>query len=172
MYLRLSHRDLPPRSHNCHGLPPHMPHPKFSPHVSPTCLHISPQGWGLVGPPHLQRYARCIGGSKPPWRSDRGETKRSVGAQLQAVRALFTSPPFAALLSQLAGRTPRAYRAEVRRFRPGLDYTLAHEAQTPAGGQTQLEVGRVFVNWGGNSPLLAPSSHSPKHPPRTLLASS
>ena len=109
-----------------------------------------------MGPPHLQRYARCIGGSKPPWRSDRGEAKRSVGAQLQAVRALFTSPPFAALLSRLAGRTPRAYRAEVRRFRPGVDYTLAHEAQTPAGGQTQLEVGRGFVDGGGDSPLPAP----------------
>ncbi len=47
-------------------------------------------------------------------------------ALLQALRKLVSSAPFAQLLALLCGAAPRAVRAEARRFRPGLDYTLAH----------------------------------------------
>ena len=42
------------------------------------------------------------------------------------MRRLLSSRPFAQLLVLLCGAAPRAVRAEARRFRPGLDYTLAH----------------------------------------------
>ncbi len=78
---------------------------------------LSRPGWRAVGPPHKQRHLRHTGASAGTG---------SVGAQLQALRRLMASSPFAQLLALLCGMAPRAVSAEVRRFRPGLDYTLAH----------------------------------------------
>lgn len=44
----------------------------------------------------------------------------------QLLRQLMHSPPFIQLLNTLTGRVPARCASEVRRFRPGLDYTLAH----------------------------------------------
>ena len=39
---------------------------------------------------------------------------------------LFRSEPFGRLLTALTGLRPTAHKSEARRFRPGLDYTVAH----------------------------------------------
>ena len=39
---------------------------------------------------------------------------------------LFRSEPFGRLLTALTGLRPTAHKTELRRFRPGLDYTVAH----------------------------------------------
>ena len=39
---------------------------------------------------------------------------------------VMSSAPFVQWLAHLSGLTPRSCAAEVRRFRPGLDYSLAH----------------------------------------------
>lgn len=97
-------------------------------------------GWSAVGPPHLQRYLRFSAeeGAAPGEEGAaaaaedgeaRGGTARAAGERLSEVSSLLGSPPFLWLLRCIAGGTPRAWRAEVRRFRPGLDYTLAHAGQ-------------------------------------------
>ena len=52
---------------------------------------------------------------------------QSAGALMRAVSdALFCSEPFGRLLTALTGLRPTAHKSESRRFRPGLDYTVAH----------------------------------------------
>jgi len=50
----------------------------------------------------------------------------SVEELLGGLRALFASPACAALLARFTRLGVRSRRVEARRFRPGLDYTLAH----------------------------------------------
>ena len=51
----------------------------------------------------------------------------SAGALMRAVSdGLFRSEPFGRLLTALTGLRPTAHKSEARRFRPGLDYTVAH----------------------------------------------
>jgi hypothetical protein len=51
----------------------------------------------------------------------------SAGAALREVKeTLLASEPFARLLTALTGLRPTAHKGEIRRFRPGLDYTVAH----------------------------------------------
>ena len=50
-----------------------------------------------------------------------------AGLLLRDLRTeLFQSEAFARLLTALTGLRPTAHKGEVRRFRPGLDYTVAH----------------------------------------------
>jgi len=81
--------------------------------------------WELVGPPHKRRHL--------VYTPSEGEntTKKSaedeVGAQLDAIRQqLFRSAVFAKYLQIVTALEPLGYKDEVRRFRPGLDYTVAH----------------------------------------------
>ena len=53
-------------------------------------------------------------------------TGGSVEELLGGLRALFASPACAALLARFTRLGVRSRRVEARRFRPGLDYTLAH----------------------------------------------
>ncbi|BGP42707.1 putative component of NuA3 histone acetyltransferase complex [Rhodotorula kratochvilovae] len=92
-------------------------------------------GWEVVGPPHLQRYL-SLSSAAPAGASDR------LAELLRQVHALFTSPAFAALLASLTSLLPTAHTTAVRRFRPGLDYTLARgEAASDAGASAKLDVG-------------------------------
>jgi len=99
-------------------------------------------GWRLLGPPQLRRYLRYrprpataaeveghgADGDAGGAEGEGGGTRRlrGVGAQLEAVREVMSSAPFVQWLAHLSGLTPRSCAAEVRRFRPGLDYSLAH----------------------------------------------
>ena len=76
---------------------------------------VAGDGWELVGPPHMQRYARA---------SVTGGARTGV---LQTLRdELFRSTSFARLLERLTGGHLTEHRVQARRFRPGLDYTVGH----------------------------------------------
>ena len=72
------------------------------------------------------------------------EEARGVGPLLQVLRQLMHSPPFVQLLAAYTGRAPSRCASEVRRFRPGLDYTLAHVGTLRE--EEVLEASFCFVN--------------------------
>ncbi|RHY67592.1 hypothetical protein DYB34_007582 [Aphanomyces astaci] len=106
--------------------------------------------WTPQGPLFLQRYLRYTGaapaasevlklqssltdakdvnttkaGATPPAPSSPGRLLAHVQT------ALVQSPAFVKWLSLATGVSPTGSRSEVRRLRPGLDYTLAHQAAT------------------------------------------
>eukprot|EP00049_Salpingoeca_infusionum_P026021 m.23237 g.23237 ORF g.23237 m.23237 type:complete len:575 (+) comp8466_c1_seq1:224-1948(+) len=74
--------------------------------------------WALQAPPHMQRYLKCTGADATP------NSIASIMHQLKT--ELFESPAFSQLLSAYTTGQITGYRTEARRFRPGLDYTVAH----------------------------------------------
>lgn len=86
------------------------------------------QGWETFGPPHRLRYATLA----------KDQTNANEAAQLFAdLKAKFESEAFRNWLAIVAQLKPQGYRGEVRRFRPGHDYTLA---TTNTRGQAVLDV--------------------------------
>ena len=102
-------------------------------------------GWSAAGPPHKQRYLRYGGGAAEGDALVRaaaggegegeegggggagGREEEDAGALLAALRRdLFSSGAFARLLRRLTSVGMLGHAGEVRRFRPGLDYTVAH----------------------------------------------
>lgn len=74
-------------------------------------------GWEAVGPPHKQRYLKFSGTC----------VDHSCGALMKSIQEnLMHSPEFACLLHHMTGASPIGVFSEARRFRPGLDYTVAH----------------------------------------------
>ncbi|KAL7421014.1 putative component of NuA3 histone acetyltransferase complex [Cryptotrichosporon argae] len=110
-------------------------------------------GWALRGPPSKQRYAVLAGES-------------SATPALASVARLVTSDPFRAWLGVITSLLPLAHRVEARRFRPGLDYTLAagEPAAKPgaqggdaatnadAGGEARLDV-VYHASWWADVPV-------------------
>jgi len=104
------------------------------------------EGWHCVGPTHKQRFMKydgavsnalrgyCVGradskGKAPVSSVEAPKTleDESAGGLLKTLsEELFASEPFARLLTALTGLRPTAHSCEQRRFRPGLDYTVAH----------------------------------------------
>eukprot|EP00752_Nemacystus_decipiens_P003031 g2810.t1 len=82
-------------------------------------------GWRKAGPPHRQRMLRLSTGAQAGEGQDAEDD--AIGALLRELRdKLFRSQAFKGLLQKLLGDTPVvASRRQARRFRPGLDYTLA-----------------------------------------------
>lgn len=98
-------------------------------------------GWQVVGPPHLQRYL-ALSPSAPPSSVDAAAEEDRLSTLLRQIHSLFTSPAFASLLASLTSLLPTAYTTSIRRFRPGLDYTLARgEAASDPDAQAKLDVG-------------------------------
>lgn len=79
--------------------------------------------WRVVGPSHKQRFLEYIGGS-----SDSASPPLSVGHLMAHVRSeLLQSIPFGRFLKCITSLgMPLGHRGRIRRFRPGLDYTVAH----------------------------------------------
>jgi len=73
--------------------------------------------WRLEGPASKHRYLSL---SAEKQSSARTPTLSTV------LNELYPSPAFRAWLSVVSSLVPLAYRAEARRFRKGLDYTLAN----------------------------------------------
>lgn len=92
-------------------------------------------GWETVGPPHKQRYLKFTG----------THDACTCGALMKSIQEqLMHSPEFACLLHHMTGASPMGVFSESRRFRPGLDYTVAH-----FGGlsiDTRLDVVLCVVN--------------------------
>lgn len=96
------------------------------------------EGWTVVGPPHLQRYC-ALDPSTPSSALASAASPRLVELLAQ-VRGLFDSDAFRSLLAALSALLPLARTVAVRRFRPGLDYTLAR-GEPVDEGEPRLDVG-------------------------------
>ncbi|CAM9290298.1 unnamed protein product [Discosporangium mesarthrocarpum] len=80
-------------------------------------------GWRKCGPPHQQRMLRLS--QEPPGQTDE-EKDDEVGVLMREIRdKLFHTRAFKSLLEGIVGAAIAGCRCQVRRFRPGLDYTLA-----------------------------------------------
>jgi hypothetical protein len=94
---------------------------RIPPHSSAT------QGsWLIKGPPHKWRY--CI--LKPNAKRAAAVTPRAAHVSSDEILRslqdeLFQSPAFRAWMAIVSRLLPLSYSTEARRFRPGLDYTLA-----------------------------------------------
>ena len=91
--------------------------------------------WQLKGPPHKWRYCtlapRAEGGrvaAVVPRSAD--PSPDNIVRSLQD--ELFPSPAFRAWLAKVSSLLPLRWTAEARRFRPGLDYTLATSEENEA----------------------------------------
>lgn len=97
------------------------------------------EGWQLVGPPHKRRHLLYSASSAvaqgelsqllPP-QGKAGKTfddEAHLDRLLDTVRQkLFRSPVFAKYLQKVTSLKVLGYKDELRRFRAGLDYTVAH----------------------------------------------
>jgi hypothetical protein len=85
-------------------------------------------GWSAVGPCHKQRYMEYSTTREKSHSSSNSSSPLSTAGELlnKIKIELFSSPSFARLLHRVTDFTLTHYRAESRRFRPGLDYTVAH----------------------------------------------
>ncbi|KAF8709690.1 Oxoglutarate and iron-dependent oxygenase degradation C-term, partial [Rhizoctonia solani] len=113
-------------------------------------------GWELAGPPHRLRYYRD---------TDELAGQSGVGAIIHRLRTeLFSSAAFRSWLAVVAQVIPIGYAVTARRFRPGLDYTLAGANEdenrldvclglTPGAAN---EGGWDNENWGGWECYMAP----------------
>lgn len=96
-------------------------------------------GWEMVGPPHKRRYLRY---SK---NNNTSSPAGAIGKIMQELKqSLFQSPAFFRFLAKISLCEISAYRNEVRRFRPGLDYTIAHRGDCTE--DTCLDVTLCFVD--------------------------
>lgn len=78
-------------------------------------------GWQTRGPPVKQRFQEYVGAeSASSARANAGKALKEV------VSELLQTPSFAKLLSIATGKKLKGQLNQVRRFRPGLDYTVAH----------------------------------------------
>jgi len=90
-------------------------------------------GWKLTGPPHKRRYCLLQSTETSHPTPDSTPSSMSILQELQDV--LFPSAAFRSWLAALSSLLPLGYAVEARRFRPGLDYTLARSE-----GEARLDV--------------------------------
>jgi hypothetical protein len=83
-------------------------------------------GWQLVGPPHKRRYLLHNDSSNTTNTTNTTNDDSTIGLLLTEIRELFRTPAFSRYVKKLTTLTTIGYRDEIRRFRPGLDYTVAH----------------------------------------------
>jgi hypothetical protein len=77
------------------------------------------RNWTPVGPSHKQRFLQYVGNS--------GDNTDVGSALLEVQTALFQSSSFGRYLKCVTSLgIPKGHRGRIRRFRPGLDYTVAH----------------------------------------------
>ncbi|CAO1619471.1 unnamed protein product [Parajaminaea phylloscopi] len=115
--------------------------------------------WQLVGPPHRQRYL-SLRASQPPSPSSSNPTLPATlpfddaAELLQLIRGVvMPSPAFRHFLANITQLVPLSHRPfEARRFRPGLDYTLARsdeEAVLDVAFGLTPDVGRIALDAAG-----------------------
>jgi Rps23 Pro-64 3,4-dihydroxylase Tpa1-like proline 4-hydroxylase len=87
---------------------------------SPENIYLSGicDGWESVGPPHKQRYLLLDTSSEH--RSELGRLLSKISMNL------FQSIPFQNFFSEVTGKCLSCQSSRIRKFRPGLDYTVAH----------------------------------------------
>ena len=102
-------------------------------------------GWEAVGPAHKQRFLKYEG-------TEIAE-KEGAGELLEYVQKnLFQSPIFGKFLSNVSSLgLPIGHRGKIRRFRPGLDYTVAHYGILTTS--SVLDTTLCFVAGDGSQPI-------------------
>ncbi|KAL4426531.1 hypothetical protein ABPG77_008389 [Micractinium sp. CCAP 211/92] len=106
-------------------------------------------GWQAVGPCHKQRYLRYApaeAGAAQGGDEAGGAAARAGTLLAQIKQELFSSAAFARLVAKLTTIGLVGQQAEVRRFRPGLDYTVAHYGVLTK--DPQLDAVLCFVSEG------------------------
>ncbi|OZJ02312.1 hypothetical protein BZG36_04451 [Bifiguratus adelaidae] len=95
--------------------------------------------WHICGPPHRQRFMELIASGVTTGPESASPVSQDLTSALFSSfqRALFNTQAFRNWLSLVTQCTLRAYRGRARRFRPGLDYTLA---TSNTRGQVLLDV--------------------------------
>ncbi len=90
--------------------------------------------WAIKGPPHRWRYCVLKRPEKGALASIvRPLARSSVNDILRSLQdELFPSPPFRTWLTLVSRLMPLRCHVEARRFRPGLDYTLATSEEKEA----------------------------------------
>lgn len=96
---------------------------------------LSSGRWKINGPPHTRRY--CTLPSNLPDDLFFRESEES----LLSLELLFQSTSFRNWISLVTGLLPTGVIAQVRRFRPGLDYTLATGTNEEEGGRIDVVLG-------------------------------
>jgi len=105
--------------------------------------------WPVVGPPHKRRHLQFDSSQAEPAAAGQPLSPASAaGRLLDAVsRQLLKSRAFARYVEAATTLRVRGCRRDVRRFRPGLDYTVAHfGAMTPV---PRLDATLCFVGGAG-----------------------
>jgi|ERR1700722_17152406 len=104
--------------------------------------------WAIKGPPHKFRYC-----SLQPTPHQQPTPSDEIIHSLKDT--LFTSEPFRAWIAIVSSVLPLGYAVEARRFRPGLDYTLATSEENESRLDVVLgltpgnEQGWQSGEWGG-----------------------
>ncbi|KAF9534634.1 Oxoglutarate and iron-dependent oxygenase degradation C-term-domain-containing protein [Crepidotus variabilis] len=97
---------------------------RMPPHTSGTAA-----GWTVKGPPHKWRYCTLRPLPSNAKKSEAVSPRAHASSADEIMRSLqnelFPSPAFRAWLAIVSRLMPMQYAVEARRFRPGLDYTLA-----------------------------------------------
>lgn len=100
-------------------------------------------GWELRGPSHKRRYLAFNPSAADDAKSD--STELQLGRLLEELlQRLFCSEAFARYLKALTTCIITAQRAELRRFRAGFDYTVAHYGCLTK--EPRLDATLCFVN--------------------------
>lgn len=106
--------------------------------VPPHDAGVSSGPWAIKSPPHKWRY--CVLKPHVYGPSEEMASNSTQSCSDELMRSLqdelFASNAFRAWLSVVARLLPLRYAVEARRFRPGLDYTLA----TSEEKETRLDV--------------------------------
>jgi Rps23 Pro-64 3,4-dihydroxylase Tpa1-like proline 4-hydroxylase len=108
------------------------------------------ENWKIVGPPHKRRYLTYsshhqVQGEKTSITSNNNNKADQVGEELNEIRkSLFNSPAFTRYLRAITTLTITGIRDEVRRFRCGFDYTVAHYGILTK--EPRLDTTLCFVN--------------------------
>lgn len=107
-------------------------------------------GWEVIGPPHLRRFLRY---RRTEEVEDSAPSKHArLGSLLNNLsKDVFSSLPLKRWLQACTGLEPKSdSSAEVRRFRPGMDYTVAAREVEPDDQVAQLDVTLVFALGDGS----------------------
>jgi hypothetical protein len=110
--------------------------------------------WIPVGPAHKQRFLEYVGVGEDLEKNgngnENGNETMTCGSILKHLKEkVMQSPQFGRLLKSYTSLgMPLGYRGRIRRFRPGLDYTIAHYGiltRSPV-----LDATMCFVSGNGN----------------------
>eukprot|EP01033_Poteriospumella_lacustris_P004293 gene4293-3066_t len=97
--------------------------------------------WSVLGPPHKKRYLQYTPTGEA---TETGNSADNAGKYMSLVGEFLKSELFAKYVSAITTMILLSYQQEVRRFRPGFDYTVAHYSLLTK--EKHLDATLCFVN--------------------------